>query len=110
MPGGPAALGVLQGLGFETAEDAGQNRFGWQNYTRMAREAYEHLADNVTMRVDQPREASQLATGAFQGALRKAQARAQAGRGRMRAGAGAAGGRVIRVRLKRGQKLVVTRG
>ena len=62
------------------------------------------------MRVDQPREASQLATGAFQGALRKAQARAQAGRGRMRAGAGAAGGRVIRVRLKRGQKLVVTRG
>ena len=25
VPGGPAALGVLQGLGFETAEDAGQN-------------------------------------------------------------------------------------
>ena len=37
VPGGPAALGVLQGLGFETAEDAGQNQFGWQNYTRMAR-------------------------------------------------------------------------
>ena len=35
----------------------------------MAREAYEHLADNVTMRVDEPREASQLAAGAFQEAL-----------------------------------------
>jgi hypothetical protein len=110
VPGGPAALGVLQGLGFETAEDDPRNRVGWQNYTRMAREAYETLADNVTMRVDEPRVASQLAAGAFQQALSQAQARAQAGSGRTRAGAGAAGGRVIRVRLKPGQKLVVTRG
>jgi hypothetical protein len=107
VPGGPAALSVLQGLGFETAEDAAQNQLGWQNYTRIAREAYEHLADNVTMRVDEPREASQLAASAFQGALRKAQARAQARPGlRTRP----AGGRVIRVRLRPGQKLLVTRG
>jgi hypothetical protein len=110
VPGGPAALSVLQGLGFETAEDAAQNRFGWQNYTRMAREAYEHLADNMTMRVDEPREASQLAASAFQGALRQAQARAQAGPGLMSAGARSGPGRVIRVRLRPGQKLVVTRG
>jgi hypothetical protein len=110
VPGGPAALSVLQGLGFETAEDAAQNRFGWQNYTRMAREAYEHLADNMTMRVDEPREASQLAASAFQAALRQAQARTQAGPGLISAGARSARGRVIRVRLRPGQKLVVTRG
>jgi hypothetical protein len=110
VPGGPTALSVLQGLGFETAEDAAQNRLGWQNYTRMAREAYEHLADNVTMRVDQPREASQLAANAFQQALRGAQARAQAGAGLGRAGVRSAGRRVIRVKLGPGQKLLVTRG
>jgi hypothetical protein len=64
VPGGPAALSVLQGLGFETAEDAAQNPFGWQNYRRMAREAYENLADTVTTRVNEPREASQLAANA----------------------------------------------
>jgi hypothetical protein len=108
VPGGPAALGLLKGLGFEAAEDDPRNREGWQNYTRMAREAYESLADNVTTRVDQPREASQLAAGAFQQALHQAQARAQTGAGGMRSGA--AGGRVIRIRLRPGQKLLVTRG
>jgi hypothetical protein len=107
VPGGPAALAVLKGLGFEAAEDDPRNREGWQNYTRMAREAYEDLADNVTTRVDEPREASQLAASAFQRALRRAQARARAGMG---PGAGAGGGRVIRVRLRPGQKLLVTRG
>ena len=110
VPGGPAALAVLNALGFETAEDTAQNRFGWQNYTRIAREAYEHLADNVTMRVDEPREASQLAASAFQQALRGAQARAQTGPGLMRAGAGSAGRRVVRIQLRPGQKLLVTRG
>jgi hypothetical protein len=110
VPGGPVALGVLKGLGFETAEDAAANRAGWQNYSRMAREAYEHMADNVTMNVDQPREANQLAAGAFQQALRAAQARAQNGMGLGSAGARAMGRRVIRIRLKPGQKLVVTRG
>jgi hypothetical protein len=110
VPGGPAALSVLQGLGFEAAEDDPRNRIGWQNYTRMAREAYETLADNVTMRVDEPRVASQLAASAFQQALGQAQARAQAEPGLVRTRAGAARGRVIRVRLRPGQKLVVTRG
>jgi hypothetical protein len=112
VPGGPAALTVLKGLGFETAEDAAQNRLGWQNYTRMAREAYETLADNVTMRVDEPREASQLAASAFQQAVGQAQQRAQALASQAGLGTGARrrGGRVIRVRLRPGQKLLVTRG
>jgi hypothetical protein len=112
VPGGPAALAVLKGLGFEAAEDDPRNRVGWQNYTRMAREAYEALADNVTMRVDEPGEAGRLAASAFQGALRRAQARAarlDSGPVRGR-GAGAAGDRVIRIRLRPGQTLVVTRG
>jgi hypothetical protein len=111
VPGGPAALALLKGLGFEASEDDPRNRVGWQNYTRMAREAYEHLADNMTARVDEPREAGQLAASAFQGALRQAQARAAGlSSGLMRAGVAGAGGRVIRVRLRPGQKLVVTRG
>ena len=112
VPGGPAALTVLKGLGFETAEDAAQNRLGWQNYARMAREAYEHLADNLTMRVDEPREASQLAANAFQQALGQAQQRAQAvaSQAGLSPGARRRGGRVIRVRLRPGQKLLVTRG
>jgi hypothetical protein len=108
VPGGPVALGVLKGLGFETAEDAADNRAGWQNYTRMAREAYEHMANNVAMNIDQPRAASAVATNAFQQAVGAAQARAQASLGS--AGARKAGRRVIRIRLKPGQKLVVTRG
>jgi hypothetical protein len=112
VPGGPAALGVLRGLGFETAEDAAQNRAGWQNYTRMAREAYEHMADNMTMRVDEPREASRLAMSAFQQALSQAQQRAQAlaSQAGLSTGARRRGGRVIRVRLRPGQRLLVTRG
>jgi hypothetical protein len=110
VPGGPAALSVLKGLGFETAEDAASSRAGWENYSRMAREAYEHMADNVTMNVDQPRAASQVAANAFQTALQAAQARTQAGLGLGGGGARSARGRVIRIRLKRGQKLVVTRG
>jgi hypothetical protein len=110
VPGGPVALGALQSLGFETAEDDPRNRIGWQNYTRMAREAYETLADNVTTRVDEPRVASQLAASAFQQALGQAQARGQAEPGLARARARATRGRVIRVRLRPGQKLVVTRG
>ena len=108
VPGGPVALGVLKGLGFETAEDAANNRAGWQNYTRMAREAYEQMADSVTMNVDQPRAASAIATNAFQQAVAAAQARAQAGLGGE--GARKAGRRVIWIRLKPGQRLVVTRG
>jgi len=110
VPGGSVALSALRGLGFEAAEDDPRNRAGWQNYTRMAREAFETLADNVTMRVDEPRVASQLAASAFQQALGQAQARAQAEPGLARAGVGSARHRVIQVRLRPGEKLVVTRG
>lgn len=70
-PAGAAALPALKALGFEASEDSEANREAWDNYVEVAREAYEHLADNLNETADEPLEASRQATKAYQAALMK---------------------------------------
>lgn len=70
-PAGMAALPALKALGFESSEDMGENREAWDNYVDVARESFEHLVNNATPNVNQPIEASRLATNAFQAGLKK---------------------------------------
>src|ERR1700741_1790070 len=74
IPGGTGALGALSALG--GGGDPGappDEREVWQNYTQLARDAFEHLGDNITEVADQPIEASRLAANAFQHAVQRAQ-------------------------------------
>ncbi|MFZ5784297.1 MAG: hypothetical protein ACOY4R_29225 [Pseudomonadota bacterium] len=108
IPGGSVALGALSALG---GSGAPAEREVWENYTQMAREAFEHLADTVNEAADQPVEASRLAANAFQHAVRRAQARAGAGRlGQPGAAGGAVRGRggARRVHLRPGEKLIIS--
>jgi hypothetical protein len=110
IPGGGAALGALKALGFESAEDAQSNRTGWENYVALSREAFEHLANNVTPSADQPLEANRLAATAFQHAVRRAQARVAQGTFRHGSRRLVSGqhGRVVRHHLRPGDKIVIT--
>jgi hypothetical protein len=104
IPGGAVALPALKALGFE-ADDPEGNREAWRNYTQVARESFEYLADNLHENADSPLEASRLATTAFQTALKRAQGRA----GTLARGIGAAG-RTRRARvihLRRGERIVI---
>jgi hypothetical protein len=110
VPGGGAALGALKALGVDPGGNQPNNQELWENYVQLSREAFEHLANNVTASADHPVEASRLASAAFQHAVKRAQARAQNG---MRGFSGrrrfsAKGGRVVRHRLRPGEKLIIT--
>jgi hypothetical protein len=100
VPGGAAALPALKALGFETTEDPQTNREAWNNYVEVAREAFDHLAQNLHERADDPLEASRLATTAFHHGLKRVRARGN------RRPAGSA--RVIR--LRPGQRIVIVGG
>jgi hypothetical protein len=115
IPGGPAVLGALGSLGFTGEADPQSNREAWGNYVQMSREAFEHMANNLTPNADQPMEASRIATNAYRHAMRRAQQRAGGVARRYGAGAGGgavggvqAPGGVVRYHLRPGQKLVVT--
>lgn len=111
IPGGSVALGALSALG-AGGNAAPAEREVWQNYTQMAREAFEHLADNVNEVADQPIEASRLAANAFQHAVRRAQARAgvagHPGQPGAMAGVSRTPGGARRVHLRPGEKLVIS--
>jgi hypothetical protein len=117
IPGGGAALGALNSLGFTQSENPEDNREAWENYVQMAGEAFETLANNVTPKADQPLEASRLAANAYQQAMQRAQQRTmasgrrpamngQAARGSMSRGR-PAGSRVARITVKPGQVIVL---
>jgi hypothetical protein len=106
VPGGTATLDAVKAIGL-----GGGERETWENYVTLSREAYEHLADNVNERADQPAEAVRLGNEAVQHAVRTAKARADGAR---RSG-GASGGRatrVVRLRIAPGErvKLIITGG
>jgi len=107
VPGGGAALDAVKALGFGAGEQEMADREAWDNYVTFAREAYEHLADNVTLTADQPAEASRLANDAIQHAIRQAKARASGGR---RGGGGGGRTRVVRLHVSPGEsvKLIIT--
>jgi hypothetical protein len=67
-PAGAALSPALSALGFESGED---NREAWDNVVDVAREAYDHLAENLHENADDPLVASRLASEAFETAIRK---------------------------------------
>ena len=118
IPGGGAALGALNSLGFTQSDNSEDNREAWENYVEMSGEAFEHLANNITPTADQPLEASRLATSAYQQAMKRAQARTRMAGARQPSMSGQArGGRmrpgiigrrpVTRITLKPGQTVVL---
>lgn len=100
IPGSGAALTAL---GFEATEEPEANRDAWNSYAEVAREAYEHLAENLNERADEPLEASRLATDSLRSALKKAQTSVSAA-GISRAGLGR---RTRVIRLKPGQRIII---
>jgi hypothetical protein len=98
IPGGGVALDALKTLGFKETEQPEDNRDAWENVVDVAREAYDHLASNMTERADDPLEATRLATDAFKAGLRRQGGSARQG-GRER--------RRRRIRLRRGDVLVI---
>jgi hypothetical protein len=72
VPGGAAILPVLQslGLGFNPGEPAAQQE-AWRNYSGIVREAYNYLAEDLNELSDTPAEASKIAAGAFNKALKR---------------------------------------
>lgn len=114
VPGSGPVLGALKSLGFMQSENPEDNREAWENYVQMAGEAFEHLAANITPKVDHPVEANRLAANAFQHAMRRAEQRTMArghrpmngqARGMMRHGGGHR--RVARITVKPGQIVVL---
>lgn len=106
-PGGAALLPLLNTLGFDKAQgpeaSPEANKEAWDNFVSFSREAYDHLAENVTEReVRDPAAAAQRAAQALvaarQAAWRRAQVPGQAGVG-VRAGHGRRP--VYRVRVSR---------
>lgn len=104
IPGGAVALPALSALGFEV-EEPEANREAWRNYGEVSREAFQYLAEHLHEQADAPAEASRLATAALQAGLAKGQARSRNGGQRRRDGAS---GDTRVIRLRRGQRLIVT--
>lgn len=110
FPGAGLALDALKGLGgnSEVQED---HREAWDNVAEIAREAFEHLASNLTENANQPLEANRLASEAFKAGLRKVTARARPNAlGQATRGPGPAtrrGGLRRRIRLHRGDVLII---
>jgi len=103
VPGGGAMIDAVQSIGLAPKEQEIEDRETWENYVTFAREAYEHLAENLTPKADQPAEATRLASNAVQFAIARAQART-------RSGAGVAGdrrgrGRVLRLKVSPGERV-----
>jgi hypothetical protein len=113
IPGGGAALGALNALGFTQSESPEDNREAWENYVQLSREAFDHLGNNITPNADQPLEASRLAANAYQHALKRAQQRTavNGGSGQAARGQGGRGAlnrrRVARITVKPGQIIVL---
>jgi hypothetical protein len=120
-PQGAAALAAFNALrSSETGEDSEADRETWDNYVRVCKEAYEHLAQNLDEMAADPSVASELAHVAFKTAMNrhKHRRRLQVGglAGAVRAGVQARTGAATPtrrrrrvVRLRPGEYLVVYR-
>jgi len=110
IPGSTAVLGALQGVGLESESGDVADREVWNNYLQISKDAFEHLADNLTEQADQPLEASRLASQAFQQAVIKAKTRRGAGGKRSDNGVVSPGrrGAVRRIRLRPGERLIIS--
>lgn len=101
IPGGAAALPLLQALGFMPGQGPEQEREAWQRFSELTEDAYGTLAESLHSEADDPAEAAALAARALKTAMGRAQG-ARTGRGRP-----AGGGRAQRVRLRPGDRLII---
>ncbi len=104
VPGGGMMLDAVKSIGLKTASDGEDvERETWENYVQLSREAYEHLAENLTPTAHQPAEATRLANNAVQHAIAKARTRAAPRRpmGGRRPGRG----RVVQLRVAPGERV-----
>ena len=100
VPGGGAMLDAVKAIGLGSDSGVAQERETWENYVNLSREAYEHLAENLTPAAHQPGEAMRLANNAVQHAIATARARTSAPSGR-----GRGPGRVLRLRVAPGERI-----
>jgi hypothetical protein len=119
VPGGGAMLDAVTSMGLGDAAGEAPERENWENYVDLSREAYEHLAENLTPSAHKPAEAMRLANNAVQHAIARAQVRTGRRRGPYPAGRGSypsargprpgGHGRVMRIRVSPGEhiKLVI---
>ena len=103
VPGGGAALDAVRSIGLQAAGSGEGERETWENYVDFSREAYEHLAENLTPRADQPAEAVRLANNAMQHAIASARSRAAGATGSYPRRRGV--GRVVRLRVSPGERV-----
>lgn len=109
VPGGGVAVEALKNLGFGGEGEVGEgDQEAWNNVVDVAREAYEHLAENLHERANEPLEASRLASDAFKAGLSRVSqgVRKVAPRDSVRSKASGAGRR-RRIRLRRGEVLII---
>jgi hypothetical protein len=96
-PGGAAALTALKALGLSEVND--NNLELWKNYTNLVKESYEQLAENFDERsATDPALASRLVSRAFETARLKQKGYKNRDSRRSRS---------IRVRARRGQRIII---
>lgn len=100
VPGGAAIGPLLSALGFKETEFPEENREAWNNYTDIVKNSYEYLAANLDHNSNNPVNASNLAHRAFTNGLRSVQ-------GRNYLQSKSRRGKIRKVRLGRGQKLLI---
>lgn len=103
VPGGGVMLDAVKSIGLQSGGGGAGERETWENYVNFSREAYEHLAENLTPIAHQPAEAARLANNAVQHAIAKARVNV-AGRGTSGGGRGRRG-RVLRLRVAPGERI-----
>lgn len=96
-------LDAVKSIGLQSGGGGAGERETWENYVNLSREAYEHLAENLTPIAHQPAEAARLANNAVQHAIAKARVNV-AGRGTSGGGRGRRG-RVLRLRVAPGERI-----
>jgi hypothetical protein len=109
IPGSTAVLGALDNVGLNSESGDVADREVWDNYLQISKDAFETLADNLNEQVDQPLEASRVASQAFRHAMVRAKQR-RGGAGRVVVGSPGRGARgpVRRIQLQPGERLVIT--
>jgi hypothetical protein len=79
VPASTVVMNGLSSIGLESENGHVADREVWVNYLQISKDAFEHLADTLNEQVNQPLEASRLASQAFRHAMTKAEAKRSRG-------------------------------
>ncbi|MCB0589106.1 MAG: hypothetical protein KDD06_27705 [Phaeodactylibacter sp.] len=104
VPGGAALMPILQGFGFNEADDPTANRDAWRNFAKVAARSYEVLADNLDEEIHDPIHASQLAARSLEQAMQENGISSRSKRRSRRGGSR----RHVNLRLSPGEELKIS--